>query len=92
MAEQPISCVEGENSTKNGKFEHDSIRWYFYVGSWRNMFQSIVRCISWVSDENVWLQSRVDELVWWSSMKEKFWSFVKKMFWVEKTSESGWEV
>ena len=45
-AEQPISCAEGENSTKNWKFEHDSIRWYFHVGSWINMFQSNVRYIS----------------------------------------------
>ena len=84
QAEQPISCAEGENSTKNWKFEHDSIRWDFHVGSWRNMFQSNVRCISWDLDENVWLQSRMDELVSWSSMKEKFWSFVKKCFELRK--------
>ena len=56
------------------------------------MFQSNVRCISWDSDENLCLQSRVDELVSCSSMKEKFWIFCEKMLWVEKTSESGWEV
>lgn len=78
--EQPISCAEGEILTENWKFEHDSIRWYFHVGSWRNMFQSNVRFISWDSDENVWMQSRMNELVSWSSMKEKFWSLVKKWF------------
>ena len=39
-----------------------------------------MRCISWYLDENVWMQSRVDELVSWSSMKEKFWSLDKKWF------------
>ena len=56
----------------------------FHVGSWRNMFQSNVRFISWDSDKNVWMQSGVDELVAWSSMKEKFWSLVKKCFVLRK--------
>ena len=51
------------------------------------MFQSILRSISWDSDENVFLQSRVNELVSWSSMKEKFWSFVKKCFELRKQVE-----
>ena len=48
------------------------------------MFQSNVRIFTWDSDENVCLQSRVDELVSWSSMKEKFWRFVKKCFELRK--------
>ena len=77
----------GEISTKNWKNEHGFIRWYFHVGSWTNMFQSILRSISWDSYENVFLQSRVKEWVSWSSMKEKVLKFVEKMLWVEKTSE-----
>ena len=49
-------------------------------------------CISWVSDENVWMQSEVGELVSWSSMKEKLLKFGEKILWVEKTSESGCEL
>ena len=92
QGKQPISCVGGEISTKNWKFEHDLIRWDSHVGSRRNMFQLNVRCISWDLDENVCLQSGVDELVSWSLMKEKFLKFCENMLWVEKTSESGWEV
>jgi hypothetical protein len=92
QAEQPISCAEGENLTKNRNFEHESTSWVFHVGSWRNMFGVNMRCISWDLDEHVWMQSIVGELVSWSSMKEKFLKFGEKMLRVEKTSESGWEV
>ena len=56
------------------------------------MFQLNVRSFLWDSDENVKMPSRMNELVSWSLMNEKFRSFVKKMLWVEKTSGSGWEV
>ena len=48
------------------------------------MFQLNVRSVSWDSSENVCLQPGVDEFVSWSSMKEKFWSFVKKLFELRK--------
>ena len=54
------------------------------------MFQSKMRCILWVSVENVWMQFEVGELVSWSLMKEKNLKFGEKMLWVDKTSESGW--
>jgi hypothetical protein len=48
------------------------------------MFQSNVRCIAWDLDENVSMQFKVDELVSWSSTKEKFWSFGEKCFELRK--------
>ena len=32
QAKQPISCAEGENSTKNWNFQHESTSWVFHVG------------------------------------------------------------
>ena len=87
QAKQPISCVEGEILTKNWNFEHESTRWDFHVGSWRNVFWSKMRLISWFSDENVWMQSKVGELVSWNSMKEKFWSLEKKWFELRKQAK-----
>ena len=66
------------------KNEHAFIWWDFHAGSRRNVFQSILRSISWDLDEHVCLQSRVNELVSWSLMKEKFWSFVEKWFELRK--------
>ena len=63
--EQPISCVEGEISTKNWNFEHESTTSYFHVWSWRNMFRPKIICFSWVMYENMWMQSRVGESVSW---------------------------
>ena len=87
-AKQPISCAEGEVSTKNWNFEHESTSWDFHVGSWRNMFWSKMRCFSWYMDENVWMQSRVGELVSWEFDEWKSFEVEKRMIWVEKKSEN----
>ena len=59
------------------KNEHGFIWWYFHVGSWRNIFHLIMRCLSWDLDEKV-----SHDILW----KKKFWSWWK-MLWIVKTSE-----
>ena len=81
------SCVGGEILTRNWKNEHGFICWDFYLGSWDNKFQSILRCLSWYLDENMVLQSKVNDWVSWSSMKEIFFEVWWKVIWVKKTSE-----
>ena len=83
--EQPISWAEGEISTKNWKNEHGFIWWDFHAGSWRNMFQSILRYLSWYSDENVFFEIHGE----WVSLMEfdernVLWSFVKMCFELRK--------
>jgi hypothetical protein len=90
--EQPILCAEGEISTKNWNFECESTSWDLHVESWRNMFQSKIKYLSWVLDENVWMQSRICELVSWESNDRKVLMFWENMLWVEKTSESELKV
>ena len=50
-----------------------------------------MRSISWVSDENVWMQSKVGESVSWELDECKVLKFAEKMLWVEKTSENEWK-
>ena len=89
---QPISCAKGEILTKNWNLEHESTSWDFHLGSWRNMFQLNMRCFSWVSYEHVWMKSIVDEFLSWEIDEWKVFEVEKRMLWVDKTSENGWEV
>ena len=93
--EQPKSCTGDENSTKNWKNELDFIWKDFHSGLWRKNSHSILRCISWDSIENKFLQSVMKKFVSWGSMKEKVWSLVKKCFvfwkWCEKFKFSYFE-
>ena len=88
LVEHPKSCAGDENPTKNWKTEHGFVWWDFHLGSWRNMFYSILRCHSWDLGENVFLQSMMTKCVSWSSMKEKVWSLIKRMVYVWETSEN----
>ena len=48
--------------------------WYFHVGSWRNMFHSILICLAWDSGEIVFLQSVVKSVSHGIRWKKKFWT------------------
>jgi hypothetical protein len=78
--EQPILCADGEILIKNWNFEHESKSADFHVGSWINMFQSKMICLSWISDENVYMQSRVGESVSWEFDEWKVSKFEKECF------------
>ena len=63
QAKQQISCAELKFRPKNSNFKHEFTSWNFHLGSWRNIFWSKMRSLSWVLDENV---RRNPESVSWS--------------------------
>ena len=67
-AHQPISCAKLKFRPKNSNLKHDFTGWNFHVESWRNIFRSKMKFLSWVLDENAntihtWLIGLME--VWW---------------------------
>ena len=51
QVKQTISCAKLKFWQKNSNLKHECASWKFNVGSWRNMFQSIMKSLSSVLDE-----------------------------------------
>ena len=51
QAKQLILCKELKFWPKISNLKHECTSWNFHVGSWRNMFQSKMKSLSWVLDE-----------------------------------------